>query len=86
MCVALASHGGPATAATAPLVSREPDRTRPRGSTAGHLPEQLPSAPRRLRITSDGTEVETGTIGAVGPAPGRSGLVPAEGDPLHGVA
>ncbi|MFJ7899976.1 N-acetylglucosamine kinase [Streptomyces sp. NPDC096198] len=64
--VALAPAGGPASAATAPLISREPVRTGPRGIDAGHLLEQLLPLAERLGAGRGGTRIGAAVIGAAG--------------------
>ncbi|WP_055489662.1 BadF/BadG/BcrA/BcrD ATPase family protein [Streptomyces sp. TP-A0356] len=64
--VALAPRGGPASAATAPLTSREPVRTGSRGIDAGHLLGQLLPMARRLQADAGGPQLGAVAIGAAG--------------------
>ncbi|MFI1487079.1 N-acetylglucosamine kinase [Streptomyces sp. NPDC020747] len=61
--VVLAVDGG---RATAPLASREPVRTGPRGIDAGHLLEQLVPMARRLTAETGVDRLRAITIGAAG--------------------
>ncbi|WUI52333.1 ATPase [Streptomyces sp. NBC_00414] len=61
--VVLAVDGGPATA---PLTSREPVRTGPRGIDAGHLMEQLVPMARRLMAGAGVGTLRAVTVGAAG--------------------
>ncbi|MCW7941742.1 ATPase [Streptomyces hygroscopicus] len=64
--VALAPRGATPSAATAPLVSREPVRTGSRGIDADHLLEQLLPMARQLLADAGGAEVRAIAIGAAG--------------------
>jgi hypothetical protein len=66
--VVLVPHGGQASAAPTPLVSRERVRTGPRGQDAGHPLAQLPLRTRQLQAAAGATEVRTAVLGAAGPA------------------